>query len=437
LSKRNVRSKKLSTLVFGALLLVVLAFSIQVPQVAAQTQYISATPGYINLGMNTTISVTGPAAGSYSLIVLKPSGAKLQLNESFTSAGQVQTAVFGNSTSGFMSLADQVGTYNVFLEQGTTVVSSTSFYATNKLVVNMDMVNGGTCIYVAGVTRGVKMFPRFYLTYASTGGKITNSDKGISVVFTQPGNTKANASWDPFAKLFVGKVFANWNYTNVGPWNPTAVVSDAAGNAGSFNYTGSPYVISPAILSTTIQLVDSKTNKTITSIATGENVTIYATISYPTNPEPVTGFVAPLDATVRGGVATGILGYGTYNATSQSFAGKNSGQVTKLPLTYSGKNGVWVGSFNAGTLPTLNSSQTFEVVVNSADSASPPNTGSNILNVAPSAALTTVTTSSSHTTQSSSTTSPAITTSIPVWAYAGTTIALIIGVIVGFLARKR
>ena len=35
------------------------------------------------------------------------------------------------------------------------------------------------------------------------------------------------------------------------------------------------------------------------------------------------------------------------------------------------------------------------------------------------------------------TTSSTASTSIPVWAYAGTTIALIIGVIVGFLARKK
>ena len=69
------------------------------------------------------------------------------------------------------------------------------------------------------------MFPRFTLTYASNGAKITNTDKGIFVTYTTPSGTKANASWDPFAKLFVGGVLPNWNYTNIGAWNPNATVS--------------------------------------------------------------------------------------------------------------------------------------------------------------------------------------------------------------------
>ena len=107
------------------------------------------------------------------------------------------------------------------------------------------------------------MIPAFFITYASTGGPITNTDIGISINFTQPGNVIAKASWDAGAHLFRGTLFPNWNYTLVGPWNPTVVVSDPAGNAGRYAYTGSPYVISPATLSTTIQLVDSKTNQTI------------------------------------------------------------------------------------------------------------------------------------------------------------------------------
>ena len=253
--------------------------------------------------------------------------------------------------------------------------------------------------------------------------------------------------------------YPNWNYSLVGPWNPTVVVKDAAGNAGTYTYSGSPYVISPATLSTTIQLVDSTTNKTVTSISSGENVTIYATIMYPTNAEPVSGFVTGLNSTTRGGIVTGVVGYGTYNATSQSFNAKNSGQLAKVTLTYTGKNGIWKGSFSAGTLPTLSASQTFEVVINSADKATPPNTGSATLNVSPSTGQTASSTSSSQTSsnsESSSTTSSTtelanlfqlrieplqlsstVSTSIPVWAYAGTTIALIIGVIVGFLARKK
>jgi hypothetical protein len=420
---------KLGSLAFGLTLLVATVFCLPAPIAAAQTQLVSVSPGYINLGMITNVSVMTQTSGSYTLVVQKPAGVEAQLPLTLT-AGQVDTLAYGNASSGFEALVDQVGTYNVFLEQSGTVISSTSFYATNKLDVSMDMVAGGTCSYIAGADRGQKLIPRFYISYASTGGKITNSDTGISVSFSAPGNIVVKAGWDASASVFDAAVQPNWNYTYVGTWSPTVNVSDAAGNKGSYTYTGSPYVISPSALSTTIQLVDSKTNATITSAYSGENVTVYATISYPTNAEPVRGFVAPLDSLTRGGVVSGVVGYGTYNATTKSFTGKNSGTLATLALSYTGKNGIWVGSFTAGSLTVLGSSQTFTVVINSRDNASPPNVGTGILGVAPTSAqaITSSVTSSSSSPSSSS---------VPVWAYAGTTIALVIGVIVGFLARKK
>ena len=435
--ENTVQSKKIGSSVFGLFLIVALALSIQSPQVSAQTQYVNATPGYTNLGLSTNITVTAPASGSYAVVVQEPSGAELSLPFTFTSAGQTQTAAMGVASSGFRTLISQVGTYNVFLEQGATVVSSISFYATNKLNIIMDMVTGGTCAYIAGATRGVKLIPRFHITYASTGGPVTNTDQGISVTFTAPGNVKSVASWDAGAAVFDAPVSPSWNYSFVGAWNPTASVTDAAGNTGSFAYAGSPYVVSPATLSTAIQLVDSKTNQTITSLASGENVTIYAVISYPTNAEPVKGFVAPLDVATRGGVVTGVVGYGTYNATTQNFNAKNSGQLAAVTFTYTGKNGIWTGSFSAGTLPILSASQTFQVVINSADKASPPNTGSTTLSLAPSAPQIATSSSSQQSSTTGSTATSTTSTSIPVWAYAGTTIALIVGVIVGFIARKK
>ena len=93
--------------VFGLLVFSMFVLVLPSPRVSAQTEYVTTTPGNINLGMNTTIAVTSPAAGSYVLAVEKPSGVVLQLNETFTSVGQVQNAVFGLSGSGFKSLADQ------------------------------------------------------------------------------------------------------------------------------------------------------------------------------------------------------------------------------------------------------------------------------------------------------------------------------------------
>jgi hypothetical protein len=426
---------KISVLALGILLLSTFIVVVPVPRVAAQTQFVVASPGSINLGMNSSIVVTSPAAGTYTVVVQKPSGAAFKLNETFASSGQSQNATFGNAKSGFQGVVDQVGTYNVFVEQGTTLVSSTSFYATNKLLVSMTMVNGGICIYVQGVDRGVKMFPRFLISYASNGAKVTNNDEGISVTYTLPNSTKANAGWDPFALLFVGKVQPNWNYTDVGPWNPNATVTDAAGNTGTFNYTGSPFVISPATLSTSVTLVNSETNQTLAGLANGTSVTIFATVNYPTNAEPVPGFVAPLDSAIRGGTVTALVGWGYFNATSGAFGGGNTsgGQIAQVTMNYSGNNGTWVGSFSSTSIPAIKAGTAYEVVVSSKDKASPPNTGFATVNVAPAAAAVTTSSSSSSTSQSTTSTSLA---TIPLWAYAGTTIALIIGVIVGFLARK-
>ncbi len=419
-------------------LLVFSTFALTLPiRADAQTQYVSASPGYINFGMETNITVTAPASGSYTVEVVSPTGVATQVTDTFTAAEQAQTTVFGVSASGFKSVVNHVGTYNVFLEQGSTVVSSTSFYATNKINIVMDMVTGGTCAYIAGAERGSKLIPRFHLTYASNGAPVTNSDAGITVTFTAPGNVIMPANWDSGASVFDNAVTPNWNYTAVGPWTPNANASDAAGNVGTFTYSGSPYVISPATLSTTVLLVNSNTNQTITSITSDENITVYAIVTYPTNAEPVSGFVGVLDSATRGGVVSGVVGYGAYNATSNTFSGKSSGDVATVTLSYTGANGIWKGTFSAGTLPTLSSSQTFAVVINAADKASPPNTGTATLNLAPSAPSASSTQTSSTSSSSSSTSTVTTTTSIPIWAYAGTTIALIIGVIVGFLARKK
>jgi hypothetical protein len=415
--------------------------------VRAQSQIVTANPGYVNLGMTTSIAVTAPASGSYTVVVQKPSGPSTQLTYSFTSAGQMQNATFGSSSAGFQSLINQVGTYNVFVEQGTQVLGSTSFYATNKIVVSMDMVNGGTCVYIPGATRGTKMFPRFYLNYASNGQALTNATQGIKVTFTLPDKTVATAAWDAGAKLFVGKLYPNWNYTFVGPWSPTATISDAFGNTASYQYTGTPFTITPVQLSTSIQLVDANTNQTVTSLYSGETVSVRATIAYPTNAEPVSGFIGPLDSSVRGGTVKALVGYGYYNATAGTFGGsaKNPGTLLgTVAMTYSGANGVWTGQYTAPTLPTLPAGTLFQVVVTSSDSASPPNTGLGSLSVGPSIApqSSTTTTSTGRPiattfTTTSTTTVSQIVQSIPTAVYAGMIILLVMGLIIGLVLRMK
>ncbi|MDG6905633.1 MAG: hypothetical protein JRN20_07610 [Nitrososphaerota archaeon] len=420
------------------------------PRVAAQTQNVVATPGSVNLGMNVNIQVTAPGAGTYTVVVVKPLGAKVSMNESFTSAGQVQNATFGNSTSGFKGIVDQSGTYNVFVEQGNTLVASTSFYATNKLNVMIDMITGSTCAYTPGGTRGMEMFPRFYITYASNGGPVTNTDKGIVVTYTLPDNTNSIASWHaPNTKsqsttgFFMGRFLPAWNYTNVGPWVPIVKVSDSAGNTVTWTYVGSPFTISTATLSIGTSFVDTATNQTINGLQNGENIEILANVTYPAPPNgaaAVTGFVGPLDSTVHGGSVNALVGWGYYNRTSGSFGGKLlGGLISQVSLNYNTKTHLWSGTFNTTSLPSLSGGNKFEVVITAKDAASPSNMGSSMLSLTAASASSTTQSSSisSNTTQSSGTSSTSSVIGIAVWAYAATTISLIIGVIVGFIARKK
>ena len=89
--KDNIRSRRIASYVCIAFLLSVMLVSVQAPHISAQTQYVTATPGYVNLGMNTTISINAPS-GSYTLVVQDPSN--VESNFTVTSTGQVMNQTF-------------------------------------------------------------------------------------------------------------------------------------------------------------------------------------------------------------------------------------------------------------------------------------------------------------------------------------------------------
>src|ERR1035437_8242222 len=97
------------------LLTSIFLFASVAPAASGQTEPVTAQPGYINLGMNTSISVTAPGIGTYQVIVETPNGTKVQTSDIFTAAGQKQNVTFGANATGFKALVDQVGTYNVFV----------------------------------------------------------------------------------------------------------------------------------------------------------------------------------------------------------------------------------------------------------------------------------------------------------------------------------
>ncbi len=407
--RHALRSKALLT--SGLLLLMTLAISAVagVPAVSAQTQYIVATPDYINLGMNTTIAATAPAAGSYTVIVQAPSGTQYTLGFTFTAAGQVQNAIFGNASVGFKAVANQVGTYGIFLEQGSTVVSSTTLLVTGQVNVSFDMLMAGACVFVPGGSRGQEMLAQFHITYASNGATVENAatwvnktftTHGALVTYTLPDGTVATASLHaPSATTwhqawYQGHVWPTWNSSWVGNYYPTVKASDQYGNAATYTYSGYPYPIAAATLTTAISLSDAKTGQLVTGLYNDQSVIVSANIQY-TNPlvgaDTVKGFAGPLDAATRGGVVTAVVGWGPYNTTSGTFgtAKLPGGLIAEVPMTYSTTTDVWTGPLNIGTLPTLVNATAYEVIITSHDSAQPANTGFATFNVPPETAVST------------------------------------------------
>jgi hypothetical protein len=412
------------------LLASLILFASAAPAASAQTQLVTAQPGYINLGMTTSIAVTAPSAGTYAVVVEAPGGGEVQANYVFTAAGQTQNETFGNSTTGFKAAVDQAGTYNVFVESNGQALSSTSFYATNKLVINLEMVQAGTCVYVQQTVRGVKFIPKFVVTYASNGALMTDASPKAGVTFTNPDHTIGVAQYTNGA--WAGTVDPNWNFTYVGNWSPSANATDGFGNTGNFTYLGSPFVFMPATLSTAVQLVNPQSGQVVTGLYNGESVNIQATVTYPPwTPEPIPGFAGPLNST-RGGVVVAVIGYGFYNSTTGA-VGSSTNPVTaidRVQLTYSGSKGLWMGSFNATALPTLPVGTAYEVVVNAMDSASPPNMGSQTI------PLPNTTTQGATTTTTTTQTVVQAASSVPSWAYAAMGLLLLVGAVIGYVAKR-
>jgi hypothetical protein len=425
-----------STVLTSGLLLISLVLSAfaGVPVVSAQTpQYIAATPNYVNLGMNTSIAATAPAAGSYTMVVQAPNGTQYSLPLTFTAANiaVAQTNIFGNTTVGFKAMVNQVGLWSVYLEQGTTVVSSNTFAVTNKLNIFFTMIVAGGCVFVPGGSRGQEMLAQFHITYVSNGATAQNAATWVNKTFTRhamtvkytlPDKTVATATlhastattWNQ--PWYQGHVWPAWNASWVGNYYPQLNATDQYGNTLTWTYSGYPVPIAAATLSTTVSLTDAKSGALVAGLYNGQSAIVTANILYVATPGVgvVAGFVSSLDTATRGGVVTALVGYGPYNATSGTFGAKNlpGGLIATVPMTYSATTKLWTGPLNIATLPALVNATAYSVVISSHDKASPANTGFANLAVPPFSALnspTTTSTSASVSTTTATVTGPTTT----------------------------
>jgi len=371
---------------------------------ANPTPVVAATPGYVNLGMNVTITVTAPAAGTYTVSVETPSGSWSSLSMIFTTAGQSKSAVFGFPTAGWGILVNQVGSYNVDVYQGQSLLGTTAFTSTNQILISVDYINCGYCLFIASAQRGQEALIQIHAVYASNNQPIAltaaqGTAQGDVVSYTLPGSGgTATASvhaagataWS--VPWYQGDVWPVWNASWIGNYNPVVNVKDSYGNVGTFNAataSGYGFQIYPANLNQTVTLTDAATGHIVAGMASNENVTVTAKVQYlvlPTALSAVSGFNGPLDAAVHGGVVSALVGYGYFNTTSNTFgSAKNpGGSIATVNLAYSTTTKLWTGTFNTGTLPALPTGvTTYTVIVNSHDSASPANLGTETLAIPP------------------------------------------------------
>jgi len=256
-----------------------------VPAASAQPGIVTASPGYINLGMTTSIAVTGPSAGSYTVIIEAPNGVQQSVVYVVPSAGQTTTMVYGNASSGWQAVVNQLGTYNVLVYQGVSPsgapLSSTTFYTTNQIFVTTDFIAAGYCDFVTSGTRGQELLFQIHAVYASTGQPIALTSAAAAldkVSFTLPDGTPEAASFHAASTAawpvpwFQAHVWGTWNVPWVGNYAPVVTVSDPNGNTGSLNTKTIGYVFlySPATLQTSVTLTDTSSGKPVAGFVNNE-----------------------------------------------------------------------------------------------------------------------------------------------------------------------
>ncbi|MBI2183891.1 MAG: hypothetical protein HYU39_02915 [Thaumarchaeota archaeon] len=448
-----------------------------VPNVLAQAApTLTVEKPFVNLGMETSIIVKAPAAGTYTVVITKPDGkTQVQADYSFAQAGEAKQ-IYGNATLGFKSIIDKTGTYKVSLQSQSKQVAETTLFATDKLDLDVTVANAGTtdnvCYLSNQFTRGTSIIPRIYIRYASTGEYVTAKNAPNTVAtFNMPNGTKMVArfaAYLPPEGAWRNCFRPNWN-DYAGVWNIVAEAQDGKGNYGKYesypqiksgaNVLRFGFEVIPAPLTVTPQIIDAATGKpATTALKSGQNLRIEAKVTYdhplgPLGRETAVGYIGLLNAS-RGGVVIAKLGWGFYNQTSKSFGGSNQaknpgGLIANVPLSYDQASGRWTGTYAAtGSEPKGD----YLLIVDSRDSASPPNTGIGTAKLAPPVetvekVVEKTTTTTVEKTATATVEKPVdrfvekpvqITSEIiPLWAYGVMGALLVVGVVVGRVVWRK
>lgn len=340
------------------------------------------TKPFINLNRTTDISVEigtsyGAGMDNYRVTVTAPGGPSWALWYNFTAVGSM-SKTFGNASKDFMALVTEVGTYDVRLDyfNGATfsLAGLTEFKTTDKLNVvflirsaSNPATNQHSCPVASEFVRGGKFIGGAYVTYASTGEGVT----------TQNSNAAGNITGAilGMTNVMVGPPI--WHSAWYFPWNsPVGAVkfyvnaSDGMGNTGRA-VTGEagnrPVTIVPDMLQVKARILNATGAESVT-FAPGDTMSFEVEARYDDHAANNVAYVAPLNGT-RGGQVKVHVGWGSFNASSSTFANT----LTNVTLTLDVPSQVWKGQY---TIPTTTANLTgVQAVVTASDGATPPNVG--------------------------------------------------------------
>jgi hypothetical protein len=361
-----------------------------------------ATPSFINLNMQTTVTLevgtlVGGNEDNYLVTATAPDGSPAgSVWYNFTALGAI-SKVLGNSSADFMTNVTQVGFYALKAEWWNS--SSVAFepaadavlQTTDVLYVQTEFAAGSdpyadvhNCQLAEEFQRGDGIIARGYVRYASNGlivnGTVTPTAKG-NVTGTMLGSTKAlnynnahffwRAAWQLPWDQAIG-VFQFTVDASDGQGNHGVGTSPAAGFYGSLK-------IKPAILPTDVWTENATSGAKTTAFYPGETVEIVAYPYYDQHLNHNYNFT-DTNATVkaqdyrlgpdRGGAVTATVGYGVFNATSNTFAT----QLAAPTMTFDSATNTWRGTWVVPATGAFAGNITVKVFAT--DGAATPNAGS-------------------------------------------------------------
>lgn len=376
----SVNSYRNNKLIASGMVLIFLLSTIPmtVSSTLLNTDYISrfdVSPSYINLGMETNIEVEiiqsyGVNLDNYMVTVTAPDDTEFSAWFNFTSVGSMSKS-FGDDSSGFMTMVEQIGIYDIVLEYfdgaNFTTVASNELSVTDVLVVipvphapANTWAETHSCPITSEFERGNSIMMRAETLFLSTGEPVQRNATITTVTMDIPGvklrdplaadDAPDNEKYPQVTTMYLGHGGWGWQKRMVTLWDSAhgsfqAILNatDVYGNNGQGTRT---LRIVQSRLDVHMQTLNGTTPQTDFEVGEAVNFVVNATYKdrgkthgYEYHGPNDWGYL-PMNTT-RGDYVRITLGSG-YDPVIGEF----TSDIAELNLTYDDATMMWIGSYN-------------------------------------------------------------------------------------------